>query len=119
MDYRLLVQSTPNPNALKFVVNTPVKTDGSATYKSIDECKENPLAAAIFTVPNVKEVYFYDNYITVTQDGSGDWDYLEDSIRRITLEKIGQHKPDFHVAEPPKKQSVAPASPEIIRIDEI
>ena len=32
-DIKLMIQSTPNPNALKFVTNRAVKTEGNYTYK--------------------------------------------------------------------------------------
>lgn len=120
MEVKILIQSTPNPNALKFVLNMPVKTEGKVTYKSADECQHNPLAAAIFTVSNLVEVYFYDNYITVTQDGNVDWDVIEDQIKKIILEYAPNHDPNFYVEEK-QKMSSAPISndPEILKIDEI
>ena len=95
MDVRILIQSTPNPNALKFVLNMPVKTEGKATYKNVDQTAQNPLAAALFTVPNVSEVYFFDNYITITQDGNADWDTIEEQIKRIILDYAEGHDPNF------------------------
>lgn len=104
MEYKLIIQSTPNPNALKFVVNTPVKSEGNFTYKSLDQCKDNLLAKAIFELDaNIKEVYFFDNYITVTQNGNTDWDQLEEKIRATILERIKDHNPDF-IAEEPRKE---------------
>ena len=96
MDIKIMIQSTPNPNALKFVLNVPVKTEGKVTYKNAEQCQDNPLAAALFTVSNISEVYFFDNYITVTQDGTLDWDMIEDQIKKIVLEYAANHNPDFH-----------------------
>lgn len=121
MDIKLMIQSTPNPNALKFIVNVPVRTEGNVTYKSIQECTYNPLAQAIFELSlNIKEVYFFDNYITVTQDGNADWDALEDGIKKIVLERINDHNPNFKVEE--KKASavvVDTGNPAIVKINEI
>jgi Fe-S cluster biogenesis protein NfuA len=120
MKYQIMVQGTPNPNALKFVLNTSVKTQGNVTYKNVTECDTNPLAAAIFSVSNVSEVYFFDNYITVTQDGHADWDELEEQIQRLILENIAGHNPDFAVKESPAKmQEKIPQSPEMIKINAI
>ncbi len=120
MDVKILIQSTPNPNALKFVINMPVKTEGKVIYKNAAQCKDNPLAAAIFTVPHVIDVYFFDNYITVTQDGDVEWDVIEDQIKQIVLKFAPTHDPNFHVDEA-EKLSSAPISndPEILKIDEI
>jgi Fe-S cluster biogenesis protein NfuA len=114
------VQGTPNPNALKFILNTSVKTQGKVTYKNAAECDDNLLAKAIFSVSNVSEVYFFDNYITVTQDGYSDWDELEDQIQRIILANIAGHDPDFIIKESPSKvEQKIPQSPEIIKINAI
>jgi Fe-S cluster biogenesis protein NfuA len=103
MEYKLIIQSTPNPNALKFVVNTPVKNEGNFTYKTAAQSEDNPLAKAIFELdPNIREVYFFDNYITVTQNGDTDWDQLEEKIRATILDKIKDHDPNFKTEEPKK-----------------
>ena len=121
MDTKLMIQSTPNPNALKFVVNVPVKTEGNYTYKNAAECDHNPLAKAVFAVsPSIREVYFFDNYITVTQDGNTDWDEIEGDIRSTILAKIKNHDPDFQTPEPPKAEPVTlSGGPEVDRINAI
>jgi NFU1 iron-sulfur cluster scaffold homolog, mitochondrial len=94
---QIIVQSTPNPNALKFVLSSPVKTQGKVTYRSATECQHNPLAQSIFSVANVDEVYFFDNYITVTQDGSANWDDMEEQIKGIIGDGFSRHDPNFLV----------------------
>lgn len=119
MEYRVMIQSTPNPNALKFIVNTPVKTAGNVTYKRGDDCAGNTIAARLFELPHVAEVYFFDNYITVTQDGQADWDDLEDKIKEAVLGNIADHNPDFTVKQPEKPPAPKKTSPEMVRIDAI
>ena len=118
MEVKMLIQSTPNPNALKFVLSVPVKLQGNVTYKSVADCGSNTLAALLFSVPNVTEVYFFDNYITVTQDGNVDWDVIEDQIKTIILNNVENHNPDFTV-ETKQTVKAAPASPEVAKIEEI
>jgi len=109
MDTQLMIQSTPNPNALKFVLDKPVKTEGNITYKGIEAAEDNLLARAVFeSDAHVREVYFFDNYITVTQDGEADWDALESKIRTVILEKFKDHNPDFSTVE--IKQESSPAT---------
>ena len=121
MDIRLMIQSTPNPNALKFVLNIPVKAEGNYTYKKGAGTEHNPLARAIFDInAAVQEVYFFDNYITVTQDGSADWDELEEKIRLTILQKAAEHDPNFQVVEPETQNKVeAQSSPEMDQINAI
>jgi len=119
MDYRIMIQGTPNPNALKFVVNVPVKTEGNVTYKRPEECTDNPLAKAIFDIGHIAEVYFFDNYITVTQDGTADWDELEEKIQKTILGNIAYHNPDFQGPEPVRPQVPRSDNPEIAKIEAI
>src|SRR5262249_30836639 len=104
---------------LKFVLNMPVKSQGKVTYKNVDQCTHNPMAAALFTIPNISEVYFFDNYITVTQDGSVDWDQIEEQIKKVIMEYASEHDPDFHVEEDKKPSTVVSDDPEIAKINAI
>lgn len=121
MATQLMIQSTPNPNALKFILDRTVKSAGNFTYKSAEECEHNPLAKDIFGLNSaVHEVYFFDNYITVTQDGSVDWDDIEEGVRKTILEKIDAHDPNFKTEEPQQSEPTAAASgPEIDKINAI
>ena len=110
MDTQLIIQSTPNPNALKFVLNTPVKSKGNYTYTSAAQCADNPLAKALFELnESIHEIYFFDNYITVTQNGSTGWNTIKEIIQSTILEKIKDHDPNFQT--PQQEQSTpAPAT---------
>ena len=87
------------------------------TYKSPEECHTKPLARILFSIPHVVEVYFFDNYITVTQDGNGDWDTIEEQAKTKILENIGSHDPNFKTPE--IKKVVTAATPEIAQIEMI
>lgn len=115
MDTKLMIQGTPNPNALKFILNTPVKTQGNYTYKSSADCEHNLLAKLVFDLnSSITEVYFFDNYITVTQDGSSDWDILEETIQMTILENISNHNPDFETPVVEKASTEVSGDPEQI-----
>ena len=121
-EYKVLIQSTPNPNALKFVVNVPVILSGNMTFRSQEEARHVSLAQKILELPHVKEVYFFDNYITVTQDGQTDWDELEEQIKTVIVDNIEQHNPDL---QPPQTQQPQPSAsqptgdPDLDRINAI
>jgi Fe-S cluster biogenesis protein NfuA len=119
MEIKTMIQSTPNPNALKFVLNVPVKNQGKVTYKNAGQCQHNPMAKALFTIPNITEVYFFDNYVTVTQDGNADWDQIEEQIKKTILEYAPDHNPDFIVEEDKKAPTVVSDDPEIAKINAI
>ena len=44
------VQPTPNPNALKFILDCPVKREGNSTYKNPMDCGDNRFAVKLFTI---------------------------------------------------------------------
>ncbi len=68
------IEPTPNPNAMKFVVDQPI-TMGFVTHQFEDEesAEQVPLAKELFGIEHVISVYFADRWITVTQDGGADW----------------------------------------------
>jgi len=121
-DIKLMIQSTPNPNALKFVLSVPVRSEGNVTYKKGEDCGENALAKAVFEQSTgINEVYFFDNYITVTQNGETDWDDLEEKIRKTILEKVKDHNPNFQYTPPQRElPEAAPSNdPKVAQINAI
>jgi NFU1 iron-sulfur cluster scaffold homolog, mitochondrial len=74
------IESTPNPNALKFVLREPLTWGIKRSYDSAEEAKDDPLAAALFELEHVINVFYIDHWLTVTQDGDADWQEL---TRRI------------------------------------
>ena len=70
------IEPTPNPNAMKFVLKDPLTWGVSRSYASAEEAKEDPLAAALFDIEHVSNVFYVDHWITVTQDGKADWQEL-------------------------------------------
>jgi Fe-S cluster biogenesis protein NfuA len=71
------IEPTPNPNAMKFVLKDPLTWGISHSYASAGEAKDDPLAAALFAISHVSNVFYVDHWITVTQDGGADWPELK------------------------------------------
>jgi Fe-S cluster biogenesis protein NfuA len=71
------IEPTPNPNAMKFVLKDPLTWGISRSYASAAEAKDDPLAAALFDIEHVSNVFYVDHWITVTQDGGADWPELK------------------------------------------
>jgi Fe-S cluster biogenesis protein NfuA len=70
------IEPTPNPNARKFVLKEPLTAGVPRSYENSDAAKEDPLAAALFAIAHVTNVYYQDRWLTVTQDGGADWTAL-------------------------------------------
>jgi Fe-S cluster biogenesis protein NfuA len=73
-------ESTPNPSVMKFVANKALTTK-TAEFKSIDETAASPLAKELFKLGFVKEVFFDENYISVTKFDSFEWLEITNEIR--------------------------------------
>ena len=56
-DHNILIrtQLTPNPLAVKFIVNTPVKINGKITFKNKEEAKALKLAKDLFMIQYIQE----------------------------------------------------------------
>ena len=119
MDYEIKIQSTPNPNALKFIMTVPVIASGNATFKSAAECEKTPLAAQFFGLAGVTEVFFFDNYITVTQDGSADWNTLEGQVKETISQKFDNHDPNIPVDNKTSVATPKTDNEDINKINEI
>jgi Fe-S cluster biogenesis protein NfuA len=74
------IEGTPNPNARKFVLKEPLTWGMRRSYESAEQAKNDPLAAALFDIGNVTNVFYIDHWLTVTQDGGADWQLLARKI---------------------------------------
>jgi Fe-S cluster biogenesis protein NfuA len=119
MKLSITVQPTPNPNALKFILDAPVKTRDSAVYRQLPECGDNKLAKTLLSLDSVSEVYFATNFITVTQDGDADWDVLEAKIRKTITSLIGEHDPNFEPARTKPVSDGSKVNQELSKIEAI
>ena len=99
-DIQLTVQPTPNPNALKFILNHKVKEEGNSSYKSPLESSENPLASALFTIRGVDQIHFFDNVITITKFGYEDWENIEPQVSECIQERMTDHNPNYYDPDP-------------------
>ena len=114
----IFIQPTPNPNALKFILDKPVKLEGNSTYRSPMECGENKLALEIFSIRGIDQVHFFDCSVTITKFSFEDWENVEQDIMKTIGAHIGQHDPDYHDPDPEADRRKA-LSPELQEIESI
>ena len=112
------VQPTPNPNALKFILEKEVKVSGKTSFKNPLQAKDVPLAAAIFDLRGVDQVHFFENVITVSKFTFEPWDNLEPAIMTTVENLIDDHDPEFidHDPEVERRKNL-PA--DLLKIEEI
>jgi Fe-S cluster biogenesis protein NfuA len=74
------IENTPNPNALKFILKEPLTWGIARSYDDATQDANDPLAAALFQIEHVTNVFYVDHWLTVTQDGAADWQELKRKI---------------------------------------
>ncbi len=83
------VQPTPNVNALKFILNRRVTEGRSRTFTDAAAATV-PLARELLGIAGVRQVFFLNDFITVTRTEGTDWDAVvpqaESLIRRHLAE---------------------------------
>ena len=75
------IEPTPNPNAMKFILKEPLTWGITRSYDNAAQAQDDPLAAALFDIEHVTNVFYVDHWITVTQDGQADWQELHAQAR--------------------------------------
>lgn len=94
------IQPTPNPNALKFILDANVKEDGKTSFKNPNQAKDVPLAASLFDLRGVDQIHFFQNVITVSKFTFEPWDNLEPSIVTTIENMIEDHDANFKEHDP-------------------
>jgi NFU1 iron-sulfur cluster scaffold homolog, mitochondrial len=74
------IEGTPNPNALKFILKEPLTWGVTRSYDSAEQAQEDPLAAELFEIDHITNVFYVDHWITITQDGGANWQDLARAV---------------------------------------
>ncbi len=112
------IEPTPNPNALKFILNVPVKNQGNSTYKTPSECKDNHLALKLFEIRGIDQLHFFENVITITKFSYEDWNSVEANVMKTLKEQVPSHNPDYYDPDPEKERREK-LTPELQKIEAI
>ncbi|HJW08246.1 MAG TPA: NifU N-terminal domain-containing protein, partial [Holophagaceae bacterium] len=74
------IEPTPNPDALKFIVQGSLLRSGTRSFKDFAAAVGDPLASAIFGLGKVTSVFYMDRFVTVNKEGGSEWSDLIDPI---------------------------------------
>lgn len=78
----IYLESNPNPNSLKFVINEMLVPEGmSFDFPDAESASLSPLAQELFTYPFVERVFFMSNFITVTKKEDIDWLEIQGTLK--------------------------------------
>lgn len=72
-------ESTPNPNAIKFLPGVDVSPDQPVYMTSKEGCG-SALAHKLFAIKNVEAVFFGSDFITITSSSDSNWDVMKPEV---------------------------------------
>jgi Fe-S cluster biogenesis protein NfuA len=90
-------ETTPNPATLKFLPGRAVMAEGTVDFPDKEAGKLSPLAARLFSIPEVERVFFGSDFITVTKREAKDtdWRHLKPAILGAIMEHFTKGLPLF------------------------
>jgi Fe-S cluster biogenesis protein NfuA len=71
------VDLTPNPHALKFVLNEKLLFHEARHFKNKQEAESDPLARQVFGIEGVASIFYMDKFVTIEKDPSVDWGKIQ------------------------------------------
>ena len=79
----IYLESNPNPNSLKFVVNEMLVPEGmSFDFPDSASAAEAPLAKELFEYPFVDRVFYMSNFVTVTKKEDTEWLEIQELLKK-------------------------------------
>jgi len=83
MPYRVIeVQSTPNPNAAKFVLDGSI-SEQPTSFFTAESARNHPLAKRLFAIPGVSGLLLLGDFITISKNADGDWKKITKNAKEV------------------------------------
>ena len=98
-DILIRAQDTPNPSAIKFITNVPLKSVGNATFSNKSEAENLPLVSSLFDIPGVEQIYLFQNTLTLTHIDELPSDIVKENAVAVIRSRILVHDADFESPE--------------------
>ena len=115
-DILVRVLPTPNPLAVKIVVNFPLKTEGKASFTEKDQIKAYPLLRELFEMKGMNQLHVFENQISLSHEGLLSFEDIEQQATKILKKRGPEHNPDF---EPEEKKIKKNQSKEQLAVEKI
>jgi len=71
------VDLTPNPHALKFVLNKKLLNAETRQYPDKDSAVNDPFAKGIFEIDGVASVFYMDKFVTIEKTVDANWGQIQ------------------------------------------
>lgn len=71
------VDLTPNPHALKFILNERLLNVETRHFHNAQEAESDPFAKEIFKINGVVSVFYMDKFVTIEKDKEAGWGQIQ------------------------------------------
>ena len=71
------VDLTPNPQALKFILNEKILNRETRSFANKAEAEKDPLAKGVFELEGVVSVFYMDRFITIEKEPDVSWGKIQ------------------------------------------
>lgn len=82
-------QPTPNPNALKCVLDGPLAPGGGGeggapirSFRSATEAAHDPLASTLLAIPGITGVLLADHWLTINKSPEAEWGRIKKAVEK-------------------------------------
>ena len=79
------VQPTPNPNALKFLLDRPI-TEQPTSFFDAGTATDHPVASRLFAIPGVSSLLLLGDFVTVNKTPDASWPPIKNRVRQVLAE---------------------------------
>jgi hypothetical protein len=75
-------QSTPNPNAVKFVLDRPI-CDRPTSFVNAASAQDHPVASRLFAIQGVSSVLMLGDFVTVNKSPDAVWSEIASKVKQV------------------------------------
>ncbi len=94
-------ETTPNPDAIKFIPGPAVAPGGSYDFRDADSADKSPLASRLFKLTGVTGVYLGGDFVSVTKGVDDDWNTLKPRVLAAIMDHFLSGLPAVDAAATP------------------
>ena len=71
------VDLTPNPHALKFILNEKILNLETRQFSNKEEAENDPFAKGIFEIDGVVSVFYMDKFVSIEKSKEANWGQIQ------------------------------------------
>jgi Fe-S cluster biogenesis protein NfuA len=102
----IYLESNPNPNSLKFVINDMLVPEGfSFDFPDKESAGGAPLAQELFDYPFVDRVFYMSNFVTVTKKEDVEWLEIQSTLKDHIKNFLESGRHIIEIFEPENESS--------------